>query len=274
VGAGCGNYSNDYISIITARIVAITGDENASLRSRLSQRRSRMAASGHQQNKLLASLDAPTFGAIESHLSIVQLELGQVLADTHAHVQKVYFPHAGIISCVVELVSGGAIETGMIGKDGQFGGGPALDHKISSNYVIMQVQGGASLIDADRLRSIALERPNVREMILRYELFFLAQVQQTAACNAAHDISARTCKWLLRMQKLAGDDLFLTQEFLAQMMGVRRTSVTEIAKQLQRRGMISYSRGHVRIRDLAQIQERACECDEAVNSHYTRIVEG
>jgi CRP-like cAMP-binding protein len=233
-----------------------------------------MATSGHQQNQLLARLDRPTFGAIESHLSIVQLELGQVLADTHALTQKVYFPHAGIISCVVELVSGGAIETAMIGKDGQFGGGPALDHKISPNRVIMQVEGSASVIGSDRLRLIAQERPNLREMILRYELFFLAQVQQTAACNAAHDVNARTCKWLLRMQKLVGDELSLTQEFLAQMMGVRRTSVTEIAGELQRLGMISYSRGHIRIRDLAQIQERACECDEAVNSHYARIVKG
>jgi CRP-like cAMP-binding protein len=232
-----------------------------------------MAASGHQQNRLLATLDGPTFGAIESHLSIVQLELGQVLAETQAHVQKVYFPHSGIISCVVDLVSGGAIETAMIGKDGQFGGGPALDHKVSPNRVIMQVAGSASVIGSDRLRLIAQGRPNLREMILRYELFFLAQVQQTAACNATHDVSARTCKWLLRMQKLVGDELSLTQEFLAQKMGVRRTSVTDIAGELQRLGMISYSRGHIRIRDLAQIQERACECDEAVNSHYARIVE-
>jgi CRP-like cAMP-binding protein len=261
------------MSIITARIVAITGDENASCAPAFLGR-SHMAASGHQQNQLLSRLDGPTFRAIESHLSVVQLELGRVLADTHASVQKVYFPHGGIISCVVELTSGGAIETGMIGNDGQFGGGPALDHKISPNHVVMQLQGSASLIDADRLRSVALERPNLREMILRYELFFLAQVQQTAACNAAHDVNARTCKWLLRMQKLVGDELFLTQEFLAQMMGVRRTSVTEIAGELQRRGMISYSRGHIRIKDLAQIRERACECDEAVNSHYSRIVEG
>lgn len=102
---------------------------------------------------------------------------------------------------------------------------------------------------------------NLRETVLQYELFFLAQVQQTAACNAAHDVNARACKWLLRMQHLAGDDLLLTQEFLAQMMGVRRTSVTDVAQELQKLGMISYSRGHIHIRDLAQIQQRACECD-------------
>lgn len=227
----------------------------------------------HLKNQLLARLDAATFAAIEGHLSVVHMDLGKVIAETHAQVQKVYFPHAGIISCVVELLGGGAIETGMIGRDGQFGAGPALDHKISLNYVVMQVEGDASVIDADRLRSVAQENQKLREMMIRYELFFLAQVQQTAACNAVHHVRARTCKWLLRMQKLVGDDLRLTQEFLAQMMGVRRTSVTEVATDLQKLGMISYSRGRIHINDLAQIQEHACECDGAISAHHAKIFE-
>jgi CRP-like cAMP-binding protein len=161
----------------------------------------------------------------------------------------------------------------MIGKDGQYGAGPALDHKISFNHVVMQVAGTASVMDADRLRDLSQENPRFRQMLMYYEQFFLAQVQQTAACNAIHGVHARTCKWLLRMQKLVGDDLMLTQEFLAQMMGVRRTSVTEVAGELQRAGMISYSRGHIHINDLTQIQHRACECDKTVNSHYVRIFE-
>jgi DNA-binding FadR family transcriptional regulator len=106
---------------------------------------------------------------------------------------------------------------------------------------------------------------------MKYDQFFLAQVQQTAACNALHSVQERTCKWLLRMHELAGGDLPLTQEFLAQMMGVRRTTVTEVALELQKAGMISYGRGRVRIKDIDLIQQRACECDGDIRSHYRRI---
>lgn len=170
--------------------------------------------SHHLENQLLARLDRAIFAQIEPSLTLIELRQGDVIAHTHAQIERVYFPHAGIISCVVELIEGGAIETGMIGKDGQYGAGPALDHKVSLNHVVMQVPSSASLMDANQLRCLAEAIPRFREMMVRYEQFFLAQVQQTAACNAVHDVPSRTCKWLLRMQKLVGDDLPLTQEFL------------------------------------------------------------
>ena len=108
-------------------------------------------------------------------------------------------------------------------------------------------------------------------MLIKYDQFFLAQVQQHVACNAVHTVQARTCKWLLRMHELVGPDLLLTQEFLAQMMGVTRTSVTTVAGELQKAGMITYSRGRLHIVDIAQIQKWACECDEDIRSHYRRI---
>ena len=227
--------------------------------------------SHHLENRLLAQLDRATFAQIEPSLTVIELRQGDVIAETHAQIERVYFPHAGIISCVVELIDGGAIETGMIGKDGQYGAGPALDHKVSLNHVVIQVPGSASLMDADQLRNLAQANPKFREMMVRYEQFFLAQVQQTAACNAVHGVHSRTCKWLLRMQKLVGDDLPLTQEFLAQMMGVRRTSVTSVAQELQRTGLISYARGKIHIIDAAKVRQRACECEAAVSSHYARI---
>jgi CRP-like cAMP-binding protein len=225
----------------------------------------------HLENQLLARLDEATMAALRPHLAIVRLEQGEVINETHDTVRKVYFPHSGIISCVVELVGGGSIETGMIGKDGQFGAAASLDHKISLNLVNVQIACEASVIDADRFRELALEHPLLREQVMAYEQFFLAQVQQTCACNAIHKVEARTCKWLLRMHRLAGDELALTQEFLAQMMGVRRTSVTEVAGDLQRAGMITYSRGRIRIVDLPKIRAIACECDDAVNAHYDKV---
>jgi CRP-like cAMP-binding protein len=225
----------------------------------------------HSKNFLLNRLDADVLDRLSRDLSVIQLPHGQVLAETHERVEKVYFPHGGIISCVVETIGGGAIETGMIGNDGAFGSSQALDDKVSLNHVVMQVSGPASMISSDHIRKAADELPILRGLLVKYEQFFLAQVQQTAACNALHTVQARTCKWLLRMQALAGDDLPLTQEFLSQMMGVRRTSVTQVAGQLQKAGMITYKRGHIHINDLDQIREWACECDADVRSHYRRM---
>lgn len=225
----------------------------------------------HRKNFLLNRLSSDVLDSISSALVVVPLAQGDVLAETHARIEKVYFPHTGIISCVVETIGGGAIETGMIGNDGVFGSSQALDDKVSLNHVVMQVPGDVSIISSDVLRAAADAIPTFRGMLVKYDQFFLAQVQQTAACNALHTVQARTCKWLLRMHDLAGNDLPLTQEFLAQMMGVRRTSVTEVAGELQRAGMITYSRGRIHLLDLDMINQRACECEGDVRSHYRRI---
>lgn len=225
----------------------------------------------HRKNFLLNRLSSDVLGRISSGLVVVPLAQGEVLAETHARIEKVYFPHTGVISCVVETIGGVAIETGMIGNDGVFGASQALDDKVSLNHVVMQVPGDVSIISSDLLREAADAIPTLRGMLVKYDQFFLAQVQQTAACNALHTVQARTCKWLLRMHDLAGPDLPLTQEFLAQMMGVRRTSVTEVAGELQKAGMITYSRGRIRLLDLDMINQRACECGSDVRSHYRRI---
>src|SRR3569832_2156032 len=218
----------------------------------------------HRKNFLLNRLEPTILAQIEPHLMTVEIRHQEVLAETHQRIEKVYFPHSGIISCVVETVGGGAIETGMIGNDGVFGALQALDDKVSLNHVVMQVPGDASVIASDRMREVADAAPALRGLLVKYDQFFLAQVQQTAACNALHSVQARTCKWLLRMQALAGDDLPLTQEFLALLMGVRRTCVSEVAGELLKAGLITYKRGHIQIRNLNQIREWACECDADV----------
>ncbi len=172
---------------------------------------------------------------------------------------------------MVELKGGGAIETGMIGKYGSFGSSQALDDKVSLNHVVIQLAGTAWLMSSDHLRQQADALPAFRAVLIEYDQFVLSQVQQNVACNAVHNIQASTCKWLLRMHELAGPDLSLTQALLAQMMGVTRTSVTTAAGGLQKAGMITYHRGRVRIVDLAQIQQWACECDQDIRSHYRRI---
>jgi CRP-like cAMP-binding protein len=222
-------------------------------------------------NLLLARLTPDALGRIAPSLALMHLEPAQVLAETHQKVDRVYFPHSGIISCVVELPGGGAIETGMIGKDGEWGASQALDDRISLNHVVIQLPGQASVMNADHAKRFSEEIPTFRKLLLSYDQFFTAHVQQTAACNAVHEIQPRLCKWLLRMQELAGDELPVTQEFLAQMMGVRRASVTQIAGSLQNAGMITYSRGLVRILDRGRIERAACGCNDDLRSHYQRM---
>jgi CRP-like cAMP-binding protein len=225
----------------------------------------------HINNRLLARLDPNVLDEMAPFLAIVHLEQGRVLAKTQGVIEKVYFPHGGIISCIVETLGGAAIETGMIGKEGQFGAGPALANKVSLNHVVVQVACDVSIMEFARFQYLAEQHPSLRMECLAYEQFMIAQTQQTAACNAIHGLRQRICKCFLRMQKLVGDDLPLTQEFLSQMMGVRRTSVTQEAVDMQRQGMIKYHRGNIHIVDLAMIKRRACECDATVDAHYSRM---
>lgn len=223
------------------------------------------------ENNLLSRIEPALYEELVRHVVVVELVQGDVLAEAHGIIDKVYFPHAGIISCVVELAGGGAIETGMIGRDGEFGAGLALDDRVSLNHAVVQVGGQASVFDVKFIIQFAEKYPAFRRLIMSYEHFHLAQVQQTAACNAVHSVQARTCKWLLRMNELSGDELTVTQQFLAQMMGVRRTSVTGVAVELQKAGMIAHSRGRIQILDVEKIRRWACECHDDVRHHYDRL---
>jgi CRP-like cAMP-binding protein len=225
----------------------------------------------HSQNRILSKVSAVDLKDLQWHLRIVELQHGQVLADSRTFVHKVYFPHSGILSSVVEMKDGIGIESGMIGWDGVFGAAQALDHKLSLNKVMVQVPGRATVVDANVIRDVAESSRDFRTLLIRAEQFFLAQVQQTSACNALHTVEQRMCKWLVRMCDLVGTDLPLTQEFLAQMMGVRRTSVTTVANGMQGQGLITYRRGRVRIQNIELLQERACECHEVVREHYAEM---
>jgi CRP-like cAMP-binding protein len=226
----------------------------------------------HSNNLILSRISPADLHELRRHLYVAELKFGEILAESRGVVHKVYFPHGGIISSLVELSDGSAIETGMIGKDGLFGAAQALDHKLSLNKVMVQVPGVASVIDASRLKAIADKSSDLRSLLIKYEQFFLAQVQQTTACNALHSVEQRTCRWLIRMYDLVGGmELPLTQEFLAQMMGVQRTSVNGIAAQLQEDGLISYRRGKVTILNIDLLHAYACECPQAVREHYVEM---
>lgn len=225
----------------------------------------------NQPNKLLALLSDSELSRIQPHLSVVRLEVGDRLAEPQSRVAKAYFPHSGVLSFVVDLPGGGAVETAVVGKDGVFGAAQALNDFVSLNSVMVQAPGESSIIEMGRLRELALALPGFRKLLAGYEIFLFAQAQQTGACNAMHRVRERTCKWLARMQDIAGDELPLTQEFLAQMMGVRRASVGEVAQDLQRDGLIQYRRGVINIKDGNKLRASSCGCYHDVVGHYAVI---
>jgi CRP-like cAMP-binding protein len=224
-------------------------------------------------NRLLASLPSDVYSALTPHLKIVELKFGDVLAEAGSQIRQVYFPYSGVISLVVELDVGSMIETAMVGHDGVLNAAPALDGKVSLNKGIVQMAGSAGTLEVDRLRRLANEFEPFRSLLIRHEQVLLAQSQQSAACNASHTVEARMCRWLLHMRDFAGsDDLMLTQEFLAQMLGVTRPSVSIVASPLQQAGLIKYSRGHIRVLNVKGLKKEACECYDTVKAHYQRLL--
>jgi CRP-like cAMP-binding protein len=223
-------------------------------------------------NQLLQMLPEVDFNALNKNLSLVHLSQGNVLAEPGDDVTKVYFPHSGIVSFMVVLDDGAIVQTFMVGRDGAVGAAQALDSKTSINKILVQVSGIASMIERDRLRELAHHHPAVRNVLAAHEQFLVADIQQTAACNARHAIEARTARWILRMRDLAGDDLPVTQEYLAAMIGVRRSSVTEVASTMQTEGAISYSRGKLHISDATALRRFACECHDAVQKNYLSLL--
>ena len=227
----------------------------------------------HSSNHMLAALTPADRDALLPHLKVVELPQELVLFDAGDTIKAIHFPHIGIVSLVVDLSSGDMIEAAMVGKDGVVGGSAALDGDLSLNKAVVQLAGRASVADVDHVRALAESSVAFRTTLMRHEQFVLAQAQQSAACNASHAVEARISRWLLRCRDLAGgDDIALTQEFLAEMMGVRRTSVSLVANTLQQAGLIKYRRGHIRVLDVEGLQDAACECYETVQSHAGRLL--
>ena len=224
-------------------------------------------------NRILNSLPQNIFAATEPHLQPVDLIFGSIVAETGRPVTKVYFPYDGVVSLVVEMKVGDMIETAMVGRDGVVNGTSSLDGAISLHKGIVQVAGSATMLSSEALRTLANEFEPFRSILIRHEQVLLAQAQQSAGCNASHTVEARMCRWLMRIRDLTGsNEMQLTQEFLAQMLGVRRTSVSLIAGTLQKAGFIKYRRGNIELLDIAALQEGACECYEAVNENYKRLL--
>jgi CRP-like cAMP-binding protein len=232
-----------------------------------------MDAIPHSPNHLLAALPAAAFKLLRPHLETIELVQEDVLVGAGDRLTRVFFPHNGVISLVVSLAGGGMVEVAMIGRDSIFGASAALDGNISLTDAIVQLPGTASTLEVGILRTAAEQSILFRTTLIRHEQALFAQAQQSAACNAMHPAEARLARWLLRMHDLAGEDkLHLTQDFLAQMIGVQRNSVSTVAHTLQQAGIIKYSRGNIEITNLQALKEASCECYQAVNAQYNKLL--
>jgi CRP-like cAMP-binding protein len=232
-----------------------------------------MDAVPRSPNHLLAALPAADFELLRPHLETVELVQEAVLVGAGNRVRQVLFPHSGVISLVVSLANGGTVEVASVGNDSIFGGSAALDGDISLTDAIVQLPGTASSLYVEVLRTVASQSIAFQTTLVRHEQALFAQAQQSAACNAMHSAESRLARWLLRMYDLAGEDkLHLTQDFLAQMIGVQRNSVSTVAHALQESGVIKYSRGNIEITNFEALKRASCECYEAVNEQYKRLL--
>jgi CRP-like cAMP-binding protein len=219
------------------------------------------------RNGWLESLPSDIFGVVRRYLGMVTLVSGERLWRMGDRVRQVYFPVSGTISLVVELKDGDAIETAMLGRPNILNASSALNANGALMEALTLVAGQALVADVGPIRKIAQESAEFRSRLAWHEHKLLAHTQQTAACNAHHSIEARTCRWLLRARDLTeSDDLGLTHEQLARMLGVRRPGVSLAVEGLQRDGLINYHRGLIRLTDTAGLRGRACECYEAVKA--------
>jgi CRP-like cAMP-binding protein len=212
-------------------------------------------------NKLLAALPRAQFELLAPHMSVASLDQGVVLIEPGDEFDQIYFPHNGMLSLLAVLHDGKAIETATVGREGVVGAMSGLGLYKSLVRVVVQMPTTVTKISAPQFRKVAGTSDPVRNLCIQYNEVLLSQARVTAACNALHVIEARFCRWLLQCaDRAGGDTVNLTQEFLAEMLGVRRTSVTEVASKLQNAGHITYSRGVIKILNRPVLAKMSCEC--------------
>ncbi len=227
------------------------------------------------RNLILAALPEADYARLAPHLKHVEMKRGVILYRAHERMEYVYFPLDSMTSVVATTTDGGAIEAGVIGREGMTGISVVLGVDVSSVELMVQLPDSglrlaASVLVEEFQRASALQR-----VLLRYTHATMVMLSQTVACNRLHHIAERLARWLLMCRDRAGsDELLLTHEFLAMMLGVRRAGVTEVAGVLQAEGLISYKRGHITIIDRPGLEEFSCECYGIVKAAFDQLHNG
>jgi CRP-like cAMP-binding protein len=226
-------------------------------------------------NRCLACLPAKDFSLLAPHLRTVPLERGAMLHDAGDEFEHVYFPHSGMVCRVAVMRSGATVETAIVGRAGILGFTTGFGSRRATARATVQIPGEAARIAASQFQAAVRESSIIRNLLVGYNDLVLSQVQQCVACNALHYLEARLCRWLLQTHDCVdGDAIPLTQETLGQMLGVRRTTLTVVARLLQSAGMIRYRRGLIHVVNRAKLEENACECYGVIRQHTDRLFSG
>jgi len=224
-------------------------------------------------NRLLSLLSDADYGRLRPHLSQIAFDYRKSLYEAGRPIEHVYFPIDGVASLVITTADGASAEVGTIGSEGVVGLPVCLGDRDAPSSVYVQVPGTALRIDVDIFRGELDHCRTLNMVMLRYAHAFFNQVAQSAACAHLHRVEQRCCRWLLMTRdRMPADDFLLTQEFLGMMLGVRRTTVTDVMGGLQKAGLVRYRRGHVTIVDHTALQQRTCECYEISKLEFDRLL--
>jgi CRP-like cAMP-binding protein len=216
-------------------------------------------------NRILSALPRHEFRQIASSLELVRLKLHQVMHEAGEVIRSAYFMNNGMGSVLTVQPDGKSVEVGLIGKEGFVGVPIVFGFKTSALRVVTQADGTAYRVDVPTLRKILPECPELERQLQRFAMILAMQSTQLAACNRLHDVEERLARWLMMSHdRIESETMPLTQEFLGQMLGTRRSSVSVSAGILQKAGLITYTRGNVTIVDKSKLQEVACDCYEII----------
>jgi CRP-like cAMP-binding protein len=230
-------------------------------------------AAGPTGNRLLNLLPPAEFKVIERLLRNVELKQGQTLYETGGQIDEICFPINCALSAVTVMQDGNAIEVATIGYEGVSGLSAFAMVATSPHRIFAQIPGSAIKADAASLSRAVEKLPKLRETIMKYQQAFMFQVSQCVACNGLHVIVQRCCRWLLMTHdRVEGDELALTHEFLSFMLGVRRAGITEVLQSLQSKGLISYGKGKITVLKRSALEKLACECYQCVKDEYDRLL--
>lgn len=224
-----------------------------------------------RENRLIAGLSGVLAGEDWAHLKRVTLEADQVLHQIDEPVEHVYFPETALVSLLNILSDGATVEVAVVGREGLVGISTLLEGERAAMQALVQIAGTAQTISTEALKAEFKRGGQLQARLLRYMRTLMAQMAQTVVCNCLHTVDQRLARWLLLARlRIERDELPLTQEFIAHMLGTRRAGVSEAASLLQAAGLITYSRGHIMIVDGKGLEEASCECYQIVRRELER----
>jgi CRP-like cAMP-binding protein len=226
-----------------------------------------------QQNHLLDALPEEDFSRIQPMLELAEMPLGLVLYESGGHLKHVYFPTTSIVSLLYVLENGASAEIAVVGNEGVLGISLFMGGETTPSRAVVQSAGFGYRMSSKHLKAEFNRSGNMMRLLLRYTQALITQMAQTAVCNRHHTVEQQLCRWLLlSIDRLSGDELNMTQELIANMLGVRREGVTEAACKLQHAGLIQYVRGHIKVLDRPGLEERVCECYQVVKTEFDRLL--